>query len=266
VSHDQEEARVLAAARRTLEPTAADAERVLSSLRHAVALGAVPAVHANDAAPQDTPKLGDVMRRVAGVRATKLVAALCLAGASGAVGYSAGLGAGHEQAAHEDRGAQRASSREHDVALPHEKPAPRAASPQEPAAQPSARATGLPSSSPRSARAPSTRNTNVAGPHAARGPSLEEETRMLARVERALRERNPQQALVLLGELDRNVPGGQLVEERLAAFIMARCSLGLGSPALLVREFSQRHPGSVYFARVRQTCDTGESAVLPTEP
>jgi hypothetical protein len=113
-----------------------------------------------------------------------------------------------------------------------------------------------------------------AAPHAdaipARAPaadtqSLEREVQMMKRIERALREQNPQQALVLLGQLDREIPGGQLAEERLAVFAMARCGLGLGSPAAAAREFAQKYPKSVYFARVRQTCAAGEDPPVPLD-
>src|SRR5262249_4406373 len=104
-------------------------------------------------------------------------------------------------------------------------------------------------------------------PGAASGsaPSLEREVQMMKRIEHALREQNPQQALVLLGQLDREIPGGQLVEERLAVFALARCGLGLGSPAAIAREFAQKYPKSVYFARVRQACARGEDPPLPLD-
>jgi hypothetical protein len=77
---------------------------------------------------------------------------------------------------------------------------------------------------------------------------------LLARVERSLRERNPLLALGLLGELDRDVPGGQLTEERQAARVMAHCALGSESAAKQARDFGKRHPGSAYLPRVEQAC------------
>jgi hypothetical protein len=84
--------------------------------------------------------------------------------------------------------------------------------------------------------------------------SLEAEVRTLRRVERALREQNPRLAFELLGELDRVVPGGELAEERLAAFSIARCALGAGAPTTITREFVKSYPSSVYLARVQQAC------------
>jgi hypothetical protein len=101
------------------------------------------------------------------------------------------------------------------------------------------------------------------GASGAAAQTLEREVQMMKRIELALREHNPQQALVLLGQLDRDVPGGQLAEERLAVFARARCGLGLGSPAAIAREFAQRYPKSVYFARVRQACAAGEDPPVP---
>ena len=76
----------------------------------------------------------------------------------------------------------------------------------------------------------------------------------MRRVERALREQQPQRALGLLFELDRNVPNGMLMQERQAAFAIARCAARLGSAAQLAAEFASRYPNSPYIARVHDTC------------
>jgi hypothetical protein len=91
-------------------------------------------------------------------------------------------------------------------------------------------------------------------PAVAAPPSIEEELRLLRRVERALREGDPRAAFISLRELDRRVPEGQLTEERAAADVMVRCALALGTPAALVRRFSDAYPESAYLARVRQSC------------
>ena len=78
---------------------------------------------------------------------------------------------------------------------------------------------------------------------------------MLVRIERALREQNPRFALGLLGELDREVPGGQLKEEREAARVLAHCQMGSATAAKLARDFTARHSGSAYVARINRTCD-----------
>ncbi len=255
---DVEAMRVLEGARRELEPSAADAERVLAATRRALLAGhaatADGSQHAQDAL---RPSSGRPLRRVAArALGSRLLAALCLAGASGAAGYYAGERAGRQE--HSQAVAIAQVRPPSEGARPTQPLPPPAAAPAASAAVPPV-ATPAPGPAPRSAPA----GRAAAAPVAA--ASLQQESRMLARVERALREHNPQQALVLLGELDRKLPGGQLREERLAAFIIARCSLGLGSPALLVAEFSQHYPGSVYFARVRQSCAAGEDAVLPNE-
>jgi len=85
-------------------------------------------------------------------------------------------------------------------------------------------------------------------------PGLDEEARMLARVERALRDENPRFALGLLGEMDRTLPGGQLLEERQAARALAHCQLGSEAAAERAREFAERHPQSAYLSRIRQAC------------
>ena len=68
---------------------------------------------------------------------------------------------------------------------------------------------------------PATRRRAIAGAAVAPAPivptaSLDEEVRALRAVERALREGTPGFALSLLRELDRKVPNGRLLEERLA--------------------------------------------------
>jgi hypothetical protein len=83
---------------------------------------------------------------------------------------------------------------------------------------------------------------------------LEIETRLLARVERALRTDNPRLAFGILGELDREVPGGQLEEERRAASVIAHCKLDSPSAPKIASEFEARYPSSAYRARIRAAC------------
>jgi hypothetical protein len=81
------------------------------------------------------------------------------------------------------------------------------------------------------------------------------EVRALRNVERALRNGNPGLALAFLQELDRQVPNGHLAEERDAAGTLARCARGDHPFGVnLAAEFTDRHPGSVYGARVAQAC------------
>jgi len=85
--------------------------------------------------------------------------------------------------------------------------------------------------------------------------SLAEEVRALRAVERALREGKPGFALALLRELDRAIPNGQLVEERLATRTIARCATGdVPIGVDLASDFAARHPDSVYGRRVTDAC------------
>jgi hypothetical protein len=76
----------------------------------------------------------------------------------------------------------------------------------------------------------------------------------MKRVERALREKHPDEALSLLDELDRQHASGALLEERLAASVMARCGMGLGNGETLAQTFALAHPESAYRARVYAAC------------
>ena len=55
------------------------------------------------------------------------------------------------------------------------------------------------------------------------------------------------------------------MQERQAAFAMARCAAGLGSAPQLVAEFAARYRNSAYLARVRQTC-AARDAAAPESP
>jgi hypothetical protein len=236
VSH--RETALLAAARRGLAPTPGDAARVR------IAVDA--AVRASSPAPQSgtapASKLGS-----APVHWARVAAALALAGATGAGGYALGFRAGYAQnAAH---GVSPVV-----VAHPASSVAERTESP--PALVASADPT-LPLAPPR--------RTVTEPPHASAAPPvasaaaespLEVETRLLARVARALSADNPRLALGLLGELDREVPGGQLEEERQAARVIAHCRLGTESASKLAGDFTARYAESAYRERIRTACET----------
>jgi hypothetical protein len=204
----------------------------------------------------------------------KLLAGLMIAGASGVLGY--GLGFRAAQPASPEPGqratqtavpadplaASAADAVRESEPVPEPESEPVSDSVSEPESEPvSDSVSGPDSVSPR--RGITTRSTpspaaepepvpTEPDPHA-----LARELRALRRVERALREQQPRRALELLGELDRDVPEGRLVEERLATFLMARCALGLGTPARLRGEFNDAYPRSVYRARVEQSCGDG---------
>lgn len=103
----------------------------------------------------------------------------------------------------------------------------------------------------------------------ARDHSLSDELELLRRAERTIRSGNSQVALGLLAELDENFPKGQLLQERTAARVMARCQLDTedearahGSAYLLA------HAQSVYADRVRTLChlNSTQAAKDPPQP
>jgi hypothetical protein len=85
--------------------------------------------------------------------------------------------------------------------------------------------------------------------------TLEIEVRALRNAERAIRNGNPGLALAFLQDLDRQVPNGQLAEERAATATIARCTRGDHPIGVdLADDFATQHPTSVYRARVEQAC------------
>jgi hypothetical protein len=243
MSDDEIDERWLQHARDAFAPKAGDAGRVFEGIRRAIAAGT--AVQAQPAA--------DTALRAS---AWRWIGVLALVGATGALSYHVGYRAGSDAASHA------VAARPAPAAGGASGAAPKGVTASEVAAAPAAAPVVAASSAPRGAtRAPTTREPAADASSAAQ--TLEREVQMMKRIERALREQNPQQALVLLGQLDRDIPGGQLAEERLAVFARARCGLGLGSPAAIAREFAQKYPKSVYFAHVRQACAAGEDAPVP---
>lgn len=85
-------------------------------------------------------------------------------------------------------------------------------------------------------------------------PSFGDELAAVKRIERALRNGEPNAALELLDDLDERMPDGALHEERMAASVMARCALGLGARSTLRNEFANQHPSSAYLERVARAC------------
>jgi len=85
--------------------------------------------------------------------------------------------------------------------------------------------------------------------------SLSEELELLRRAERTIRSGNSQVALGLLDELDARLPKGQLLEERTAARVMARCQLDSEDGARARgNAYLFAHGQSVYADRVRILC------------
>jgi hypothetical protein len=227
---------LLASARRGLSPTLGDATRVRLAVN--------TALHASSSALRgdETPasKLGSTP-----VHWARVGAALVLAGATGAGGYALGFRAGRAQTA--------ADSLAPAVVRPAGTVAERIDSPPWPVSSPDPAVPRAPlrhagTGAPRASAAP------VAAPNAPTESPLEVETRLLARVDRALRVDNARLALGLLGELEREVPSGQLEEERQAARVIAHCKLGTGLAPKLAAEFIARYAASAYRDRIRDAC------------
>lgn len=235
----EHESAFLASARRGLSPNEADAVRVGAAVAKLTAAPLAPSPTAKGVDPATTPGSSAWW---------KLGFAAAFAAGTGVAGYHLGFEAGR---------ATFPPATAHAHNAPH-RPSPEPALPvltekkDETPATPSEPTQSEPTQTPRTPPGA----TAPAAPSAATAPasSLEEETRMVARIERALRDRNARFALGLLGELDRTVPGGQLKEERDAARVLAHCQLDGGSAAALRSQFTKRYPKSAYAGRIGQTC------------
>jgi hypothetical protein len=109
-------------------------------------------------------------------------------------------------------------------------------------------------------RADPGRHRSVATPPATPAESLAAEVRALRNVERALRGGNPGLAAAFLDDLDREVPDGQMREERTALRTIASCTAGSQPFGVnLAEEFADAYPFSAYRARVQQACGTDSS-------
>ncbi len=247
---DELERAVLGAARRGLSPTGADQVRVRSAVGMALDAGA--------ASPDESavPPAFEPAAAPFGSAIAKLAALLAVAAGTAAAGYHYGYEAGRRNVTETRSAVAVATVTASAASRPSEGVAPAA-----PQAEPRAadvakvlRSRPAPSSPPSAS---------------VEDPKLQEETRLLTRVERALRDDNPRLALGLLGELDRAVPGGQFVEERHAARVMGHCELGTETAGKLFAAFAARYPASAYLGRARETCApflTQRSATGATDP
>jgi hypothetical protein len=235
-------AEVLARARRAWSPGEADAARVRRALGAALAGG--PAAGGN-AAP--SPPRGSAS---ASTWTSRFLVVGAIAAASGGAGYWAGHRAGLRDARPT---ASMISFAAPEVVAPALKPAhaPSPVAETPPLATPSL----VPS---RHDARGTRRGSGSQSP--SQTQSLQIEVRALRNAERALRDANPGLALAFLQELDRQVPHGQLAEERDAANTLARCARGDRPFGVnLAAEFTERHPGSVYRARIEQACPETDS-------
>ncbi len=225
-------AEVLARARRAWSPGEADAKRVRQAIGAAMA-AAPPA--GGGVAPAE---------RVASGWTSRLFVACAIAAASGGAGYWAGRRAGLRAAPPPAPVVSPASPRA--TTLEPRSPPPAPATERPPLAMPSLVPTRHDLHSERHG------SENRTG---AQRDSLAIEVAALRNAERALRDGNPGLALAFLQALDRQVPNGQLAEERDAAGTLARCARGDHPFGVsLAAEFTEHHPGSVYRTRVEQAC------------
>jgi hypothetical protein len=236
---------VLARAQRAWSPSAADAERVRRAVGAALAAGSgTGAASGARAAPSPAGW------------ASRMLLASAIAGASAGVGYWAGHRAGLRDAEARRRAVSSAPAPIGEIELPAV----------------AATETGTPPRAPLgplSSHREAVRNARHVGETQAPSPteSLAIEVRALRNAERALRDGNPGLALAFLQELDRQVPNGQLAEERDATATTARCARGDRPFGVnMADEFVQRHPASVYRARVEQACAATDSPATGDSP
>ncbi|HXJ20079.1 MAG TPA: hypothetical protein VMT03_07590 [Polyangia bacterium] len=225
---DTEIAEALERARRGLSPGPGDLERVRRGLEAAFR---APVPRAPEAPP--APSAWRLLAR-------RLALASALTGTGAAVGYWAG---------------RRAERREIASTLPAAHATPIAA----PAARteaPPVEEPALPRQNTEAHRDERHRHADIVSPPKTDAESLAAEVHALRNTERALRERNPGLAAAFLDGLDREIPGGQLREERAALRAIARCAAG-DSPfgVNLADEFAQAFPSSAYRGRVDQACE-----------
>ena len=253
-SDKNDPAEVLARARRAWSPGAADAGRVRRALGAALAAGPIVG---GGAARARTPEAASASTSS---WTSRLLVAGALAAASGGAGYWAGHRAGLRDAR---SNASAISLQSPAVLAPTPPPAVLGPAPQS-ARAPSPVAERPPLAMPSFVPSRHDSHSTRPGPEiqaTSQTESLAIEVRALRNAERALRDGNPGLALAFLRELDRQVPKGQLAEERDAADTLARCARGDHPFGVnLAAEFIERHPESVYRARVEQTCAATESA------
>jgi hypothetical protein len=239
-----------------LSPQAEDRTRVHAAVTAALAVSTAGAIGVAKASTgQNSSGLPDGgLLRSAPVMKGLLVIAV-VGGLSGTVGYKLGYSKGLHTAAAPAPVALQPPL----IETPHTAPrlvptlpiAPPAVppTPEEPAEDPEIRSVSK--SSPRNV------SPTVSALPAGTSPEAEE-ILQLERVQRALRDGYPALALAILGELDQKVPRGSLIEERTAAKIIARCSLGETSSARPTA-FVEHYPNSMYLGRIARACSAMNS-------
>lgn len=258
--------RSLRLARPVLSPTLEQRERVRAALAARLAPGA--AESAGTAARASAPRVAVT----AGTQAAALGKAVLLLGVGFALGYwfaearvsEPGLGARATPGVVSDPAAARfvaaspgvtaaARSTGYDAAAPSRTFAPAVAAPAEASTATERRERSIPS-----------RRPHPATPHevpAAR--LLAEELALLQRAERAIRTGEGALARGFIRELEERFPDTTLREERTAVLVLAACVLGEPGASSDARDFLAQHPVSVYFDRVRVSCDVPAAGQRP---
>ena len=238
-----EEEELLARARRGLAPVAGSAERVRTALTATLEQQDPLTNEANDTPVVPTAARGNGF---ATSWLSMLAISVGVAATAGSAGYYLGFRAGAAESSSEP-GHVRAVASPAAVESPDRVP-PSNSDPRPVAAEP-----GKTHAVPQ--RPPVNVGPSTASPAPSAGASsLWEETRLMARIERALRNDNPSLALGLLGELERTIPGGQLREEREAARALGRCALASSATPQVAEAFAKRYPSSAYQPRIAEAC------------
>jgi hypothetical protein len=244
-------AEVLARARRAWSPGEADAVRVRRAIGATLATGPAAGGSAAPAGPRGS----------ASASASTWTSRVLIAGAFAAASGGAGYWAGHRAGVRDARQTSSVVSLESTKVVASE---PKLAPVPSPVAETPPLA--MPSLIPSRHDAHSTRHGSKSQTPS-QTESLAIEVRALRNTERALRDGNPGLALAFLQDLDRQVPNGQLAEERDAAGTLARCARGDHPFGVnLAAAFTERHPGSVYRARVEQACTETDSPAPGDSP
>jgi hypothetical protein len=239
--------RLLDMARREHEPSAADEERVRSSL-HARVLASPLLLSAKG------------VHAAKGAQALLSSGKLTLAKVALAIGVCGGTGlAVHAVVSH---------GRVAEGVAPHQLPvsaaAPRSLGSVSVAAVPTARVPSEPEEIAKEPEIP-TPPSQAAAPSAKRSPpgsasvlpmtaqDMQVEIAGLRQAQQLLYAGNAAQAVNVLDQLSSRVPTGGLMEERAATRVIALCTLGRASESG-VAAFMARYPSSVHAARVRSAC------------
>ena len=244
---ENEERRVLSRARAELSPSLADRARVRRALQSTLASSAAAEGSSTGDAPSALPGNSHAAGGQLGKWLGRLLVPVAATLGAG-VGYELGYSAGAEDS--RDRGVASAPSAK--VESPAARPAPERPARVSTSASPPVERSPIAVTQPRAPARAAPLAPN-ASPEILPEAGLDEEVRLLRRVEQALRSDNARFALALLDELDQKVPSGQLVEERRAARVMALCHVD-GSGAARAEKYASEYPSSAYLARVREAC------------